>query len=273
MKSLFLLCCVLLSALAAGLVQAAPEDASYVLRPNDLIKLDVYGEADLSGSVRILKSGQASFPLIGSVAVSGMSVSDAVAKIRDLYAKKYLVDPKMTLTVEDYATDYVSVIGAVRNPGQIPIPVAGQLDLASAVAAAGGLADHANVNGIQVIRAAGGTTTYTKSTIESSGGGRVQLAAGDRIVVLQSTYVGKTVSILGRVGRPGPVGFPVSGGLDLVNAIAFAGGLTELANPKKITINRKGKVSVVDYREISQRADRPYQLEPGDVVTVAERIF
>ncbi len=74
MKSLFLLCCVLLSALAAGLVQAAPEDASYVLRPNDLIKLDVYGEADLSGSVRILKSGQASFPLIGSVAVSGMSV-------------------------------------------------------------------------------------------------------------------------------------------------------------------------------------------------------
>lgn len=264
---------LLLIVLFLGWVRAAPEDASYVLRPNDLIKLDVYEEPDLSVSVRILKSGQASFPLIGSVAVSGMSVSDAVAKIRGLYAKRFLVDPKVTLTVEDYAAEFVSVIGAVKTPGQIPIPVSGHLDLASAMATAGGLADHANPNNIQLIRASGAVTTFKNAAIESGEGSRVQLAAGDRIVVVQSAFIGKSVTILGRVVRPGPVGFPVGGGLDLVNAISFAGGLSELANPKKITINRKGKVSIVDYREISQRADRPYPLEPGDIITVAERMF
>lgn len=273
MNSFFLLRLLLLATLALGSARAVPEDASYVLRPNDMIKLEVYQEPDLSGPVRILKSGQASFPLIGSVAVSGLSVADAVAKIRDLYAKKYLVDPKMTLTVEDYATEFVSVIGAVRTPGQIPIPVSGHLDLASAMASAGGVTDNANSGSIQLIRASGSVTSYSKATIEGGEGGKVQLAAGDRIVVAQSSFVGKTVTILGQVGRPGPVGFPVNGSLDLVNAISYAGGLTPLANPKKVTINRKGKVSVVDYREISQRGDRPFKLEPSDIVTVAERLF
>ena len=269
----FIIRFILLVAVALGGLHAAPEEASYVLRPNDLIRLDVYQEAELCVSVRILKSGQASFPLIGSVAVSGLSVADAVVKIRELYAKRFLVDPKVTLTVEDYATEYVSVLGAVRTPGQIAIPVSGKLDLASAMASAGGLAEHANPDSIQLIRGSGNVTTYTKAMIESGAGARVQLTAGDRIVVAQSSYVGKAVTILGRVVRPGPIAFPVNGSLDLVSAISAAGGLSELANPKKITINRKGKVSVVDYLELSQRADRPYKLEPGDIITVAERIF
>jgi polysaccharide export outer membrane protein len=264
---------VLLAAVVLNFVRAAPEDASYVLRPNDMVKLSVYEEPELSVSVRILKTGQASFPLIGSVELSGLSVSAAVAKLRDLYAKDYLVDPKVTLTVEDYATDFVSVIGAVRNPGPVPIPVAGQLDLASAMASAGGLADNANTEGIQLIRASGAISTYSKATIEGDAGGRVILGAGDRIVVPQSAMIGKTVTILGKVGREGPVGFPLRGNLDLVTAIATAGGLTPLANPKKITINRKGTIIPVDYTAISQKGDRPFQLQPGDIVNVPERWF
>ena len=64
--------------------------------------------------------------------------------------------------------------------------------------------------------------------------------------------------------------FPVS---SPSNAVAMAGGLTELANPKKVSINRKGTVTVVDFREISQRGDRPFLLQPDDVITVAERLF
>lgn len=267
-RLLLALCCVL------GFAAAAPDDGSnYVLRPNDGIRLDVYGEPDLSGPVRILKSGQASFPLIGEVAVAGLTVPEAVAKIRGLYAKDYLVDPKMTLTVDDYVTDYVSVIGAVMTPGQVPIPVNGGLDLAAAMASVGGLAAHANPDGIQLVRAAGGSTSYSKAAIEGSAAGRIKLAAGDRIIVSQSSFVGKKVTILGAVGRPGPVAFPVDGSLDLVGAIAFAGGMTGMSNPKKVKINRKGTVTTVDYREISQRGDRPYKLQPGDIVTVEERIW
>lgn len=274
---------ILLALLAVSGVRAAPTEAkpadpkptdgSYVLRPNDDIRLEVYEEADLSTSVRILKTGEASFPLIGSVEIGGLSVNAATTKIRELYAKDYLVDPKITLSVLNYATDYISVIGAVRSPGQIPIPVAGNLDLATAMATVGGTTETADANRIQLVRATGTTSSYTMAAILSGESGRVALAAGDRIIVNQSAFVGKSVNILGQVGRQGPVAFPISGQFDLVNAIALAGGLTNLANPKKVTLNRKGKVTLLNYTEISQRGDRPYLLQPDDIVIVAERVF
>lgn len=248
------------------------EDVTYVLRPNDTIRLAVYEEPDLSVQVRILKTGQASFPLIGSVEVGGLTVAGAAARIKELYLKDYLVDPKLTLTVDEYATEFISVIGAVKVPGQIPMPVSGHLDLASAMATAGGLAENADVNGIQLVRASGTSSSYSMSSIQGEAG-RIQLSPGDRIIINQSVFVGKTLTVLGQVGKPGPLTFPLNGRLDLVNAIALAGGLTDLANPKKVTINRKGTVTVVDFKAISQRGDRPLILQPDDVVTVAERLF
>lgn len=267
------ICSLLLFFVTATLAWGAEkEDSTYVLRPNDTIRLSVYEEPDLSVQVRILKTGEASFPLIGSVDVGGLTVTAAATRIRELYAKDYLVDPKLTLTVDEYATEFISVIGSVKIPGQIPMPVSGHLDLASAMATAGGVTEDADANSIQLVRASGGTSNFSMSAIEG-GSGRIQLGPGDRIIVNQSAYVGKTVSVLGQVGKPGPLAFPLNGRLDLVNAIAMAGGLTDLANPKKVTLNRKGTVTVVDFRAISQRGDRPLLLQPDDVVTVAERLF
>lgn len=248
-------------------------DPSYILQPNDVIRLDVFEEADLSGSVRILKTGHASFPLIGSVKIGNLSIDAASKIIHDLYAKDYLVAPRITLTVQQYATAYVSVIGSVTNAGQIALPVSGQIDLATAMATAGGLAPTADANRIVLIRNSGSTSTHTYNSIVSGDDGRIQMKAGDRIIVNQSGFVGKRVTILGRVGRQGPIAFPVSGKLDLISAIALAGGLTDLANPKKITINRQGKVYTVNYQELSQRGDQPVYLQPDDIINVPERLF
>lgn len=248
-----------------------PNPNSYRLKPNDVVKLSVYEEADLSSQTRILKSGEAVFPLIGTVQISGLTVETATKKIRDLYAADYLVDPKVTLTVDEYATDFISVVGAVGSPGQIPIPASGKLDLAAALATAGGLAPNADPNNINLIRANGGSSTFSQSSIQSGGG--VSLAPGDRIVVHESRFLKKSVSILGQVRQPGSVEFPLDGNLDLITAIARAGGFTELANPKKVSINRRGKVTVIDMREMTERGNTRYPLQPDDIVTVAERLF
>ena len=263
----------ILSIVIAHAVYGAPaEDTTYTLRPNDAISLAVYEESELSTKVRILKTGQASFPLIGSVDVGGLTVAKAAKKIRELYAKDYLVDPKLTLTVIEYATEFISVIGSVKSPGQIPIPVSGRLDLATAMATVGGLGPTADTNSIQLIRASGATSRYSMESIQK-GGGKVKLSAGDRIIVNQSAFIRKKITVLGQVGRPGPLAFPLDGKLDIVAAIAGAGGLTELANPKKVTINRKGRVTIVNFKEVSKRGDQPFRLQPDDVVTVAERLF
>jgi polysaccharide biosynthesis/export protein len=261
--------CVSLPSFADNLVNS---DSSYILRSNDVVRLSVYEEPDLSVQVRILKTGQASFPLIGSVDIGGQSVTTAVEKIRLLYAKDYLIDPKITLMVDDYAVEYVSVIGAVKASGQIPVPVSGVIDLASAIASAGGILENADADNIQLIRSSGAVLTYSMRQIQGSSGA-TRLVAGDRIIVNQSAFIGKTCAVLGQVGKPGPVVFPVDGKLDLINAIALAGGMTQLSNPKKVSINSKGVVKEVNFTEISQRGDRPYYLQPDDVITVAERLF
>ena len=251
---------------------AHAENSSYTLRPNDLITLEVYGEPELSTEVKILKTGQASFPLIGSVNIGGRTVATAAEVISELYDKDFLVNPKITLTVNEYAMEYISVIGAVMTPGQINLPVSGSLDLAAALATAGGPSKIADVNSIKLIRASGGSSTLSYSAIQGTAG-KTAMRSGDRIVVSQSKYVDMKVTVLGEVQKPGPVAFPLNGRLDIVNVIAFAGGMTEYANPKKVTINRRGNVIRLNFLEVSQRGDRPFFILPDDVITVAERFF
>ena len=164
------------------------------------------------------------------------------------------------------------MLGALKTPGTLPVPLSGSIDLASAIALAGGLSDDADGRSITVIRSSGTTAVYSKAEVASQGG-KVKLAGGDRVVVSQSLYIGKVVTSLGKVMRPGPVEFPLDGNLDLVGAISRAGGFHQLANSKKVNVNRGGKVEVIDVRELSERGGSVFALQPGDVVTVPERLF
>lgn len=250
---------------------AADVRASYRLKPNDVVLLAVFDEPELATETRILKTGEAVFPLIGTVAIGGLTLKEATERIRGLFAADYLVDPKVSLSVGEYAVDFVSVLGAVKSPGQIPIPSSGRLDLASALAASGGLAPNADPNRITVIRASGSRTVYAESAIRSGGG--VPLASGDRIVIDESRFLNQTVTVLGQVRTPGPVEFPLDGQLDLLTAVARAGGFTELANKRKVTVSRDGRTTVFDMRDGKEHASKQYLLRPDDIVTVAERVF
>ncbi len=249
---------------------ASAQNADPTLKPNDSVSLTVFGEEDLTTLTRVLKSGEVVLPLINSVKIGGMTVTEANRTIRDLYAKDYLVDPKITLTIAEYSQDFISVIGAVQGPGQFPMPVSGKFDLSAAIASAGGLAPGANPNGIVLTRAGGGTSTHSISAIES---GKIQVGPGDRVVVQLSPFVNKTATILGQVGKPGPIPFPIDGRLDIVTAIAQAGGFTPLSNPKKVNINRNGRVTTINVREMTESGNTRYFLHPDDIVTVAERLF
>lgn len=271
-KSLFLpICCVSLCSISFA-QSTEQQSATYILRPNDKVSLAVYEEPELSVEVRILKTGQASFPLIGPVKIGGLSVVEASTAIRDLYAKDYLVDPKITLSVDEYSTDFISVIGEVKQPGQIPIPQSGHLDLGSAIATAAGVTPNADTSKIQLIRANGQTSTFSLADIQGAAG-RTRLGSGDRVVVNESRFVRSHVTVLGRVGKPGAVPFPVDGRLDLVTAVAMAGGLTEMANPRKLSINSRGRIITIDFRQISQKGGQPIWLQPDDIITVPERLF
>lgn len=244
---------------------------SYLLKANDVVRLAVFDETDLSTQTRILQTGEAVFPLVGAVRIGGLTIRDATSKVRDLYAADYLVDPKVTLTVDDYAQQLVSVLGAVGSPGQFPIPQSGRLDVASAIASAGGLGPTADAERISVVRADGTTSVFALASLER--GRRVQLGVGDRVIVGESRFLNQSVTLVGEVKSKGLVSFPLDGKLDVVAAIARAGGFTDLANPRKVTVNRGGNVMLLDVREMSEKGAKPFRLEPNDIICVPERLF
>ena len=259
-----------LASLVLPLVGA--DEKGYVFKAGDGVSLKVYNEPDLATETRILKSGEVSFPLIGKVILEGLSVTEGTAIIYELYNKDYLVKPKLTLTVSEYAPEYIDVLGAVQTAGRVKLPAVGQLDLASVIAMVGGFTEEADRSSITVMSAAGEVKRYSGTQAAEAALQRVILAAGDRVIVGKSAYIGRTFTVLGEVKKEGPLAFPLNGKLDLVTAIALAGGLTDLAKQNKVTVRRGKETVLIDYEALS-RAGRSFAMQPGDIVTVPRRIF
>jgi len=254
-----------------GLASLASAETKGVIKAGDSIKMEVFNEEELTTRTKLLQSGEAVFPLIGSVNLSALTIQQATEKVTELYAKDYLVAPKVSLTIEEYAVVYIDVMGSVTTPGRVPLPSIGNLDLSMAIASAGGLTASADPDGIEVVSADGGRRMFSLASLKANGG--AQLKAGDRVVVAESRFSGKILTIRGQVKKPGPMRFPVNGKLDLVTAIALAGDLTDLANQRKITVTRGEKSFTLDLREYTSDTSKRFYLQPGDLINVPERLF
>jgi polysaccharide export outer membrane protein len=90
-------------------------------------------------------------------------------------------------------------------------------------------------------------------------------------------YAKQQFSIMGQVNKQGVLDFPDEGSLDLLQAIALAGGYTRIANPSKILIKRivNGQETIirVDGRKLLNRSIPVPQVYPGDTINVGEAIF
>jgi polysaccharide biosynthesis/export protein len=121
---------------------ARPESARSdpVLRPGDLIRVQVFQEEDINkqGEVRISQESTIALPLIGSVDLKQKTVRQAEELIRKLYHADYFVNPQVSVHVIEYAPRTVDVIGMLNTPGVVPFPKEEGLTLLRAIASAGG---------------------------------------------------------------------------------------------------------------------------------------
>ena len=117
---------------------AAP--AGYQLSANDGIGVEVFGEDDLKTTARLDSQGNVSLPLIGSVRVGGLTLAQATTRVTELYARDYLVNPRVKVSLLGYARRRFTVLGQVSKPGSYEMPETspGGIDLMEAIAMAGG---------------------------------------------------------------------------------------------------------------------------------------
>lgn len=108
------------------------------LQPNDVLEVMVYQEPDLATKVTLDDRGMVALPLIGPVKLAGLTLEQATAKIRDMYDKDYLVNPKVTIQVDQLAVLRFTVLGEVQRPGSFEFPPNESLNLLEGLAMAGG---------------------------------------------------------------------------------------------------------------------------------------
>ncbi|MGC6505034.1 MAG: polysaccharide biosynthesis/export family protein [Coraliomargaritaceae bacterium] len=106
---------------------------NYVLKPSDVISLEIYQETDLDKQVRIEADGTVTLALIGKVKIAQMTVAEAQALITDLYDRDFLVDPQVNVLVVSFSPKFVRVLGHVGNPGMVDIPPDKELTLIDAI--------------------------------------------------------------------------------------------------------------------------------------------
>jgi polysaccharide export outer membrane protein len=124
---------------------------SYRVGAADLLKITVYQEPELQRKVRVSPEGIITFPLVGRVPVAGLSVAGAEDALKKKLAR-YLIDPQVSIFIEDYGNKTIYVLGEVKKPGSYPLPTEAPLTVLEAITLAGGFTEYASVDRTRIIR-------------------------------------------------------------------------------------------------------------------------
>ena len=168
--------------------------SGYILSANDQVAVEVFGEEDLRTNGRLNGEGNLSVPLLGSVHLGGLTLTQAAARLTDLYARDYLVNPRVNVMLVGYAKRRFTMLGQINRPGSYDMPD----------------------------------------------------------------------------GSPE--------GIDLLEAVAMAGGYTRIAAPERISVRRhsnsgKDEIIRVDAKRLARGDRGNFTVLPGDAITVGESIF
>ena len=132
-----------------NLPDQAFEHTPYRIHAGDLLNILVWSQENVSGPARVRPDGKVTLPLVGDIAVAGLT-PPACAEQITRRLDGLVLEPKVTVTVTENKTPTVSVVGEVRNVGDYP--VLQEDTVLQILARAGGLTEFAQPDHIYVLR-------------------------------------------------------------------------------------------------------------------------
>jgi polysaccharide export outer membrane protein len=235
----------------------------------DLLEMSVFDTPELSGKMRVSNTGDILLPLVGSLHVAGMKAEEVQTLIRQKFIDGgFLKDPQVTVFVAEYATQGVSVLGEVKNPGIYP--AFGSHHLLDYISLAQGLTPLAGTTvtvthtGVdqqpQHIRMTAGATPKPENNPE--------ILPGDTIFVERTGVV----YVVGDVAHPG--GFPMDHDeqLTILQAVALAQGTNPTAakgSAKLIRTTAQGRQEIpINLKKILLAKATDMPLQDNDILFV-----
>ena len=160
---------------------------AYHIGAGDMLQIDVFGHEDLNKTLKVSPNGLISFPLIGNVRVEGRTVDEVATDITQRLDEKYLREPHVTVSIWEYLSQWVNVMGEVAQPGRYYMT--GTTTLIDALSQAGGLT-----------KGAGGEIliTRTPDQVDPSSAGEVFVVAIARLFSSEGAGLNMTL-------RPGDI--------------------------------------------------------------------
>lgn len=122
----------------------------YKIGSQDLLDISVYGQADLTRTVRVNSQGNISLPLVGTLMAVGLTSIQLERLIADRLSEQYLQNPQVTVFVKEAISSRFTVEGAVSKPGVFPLQ--GPTTLLRAIALAGGQGNLGDLTNVKVFR-------------------------------------------------------------------------------------------------------------------------
>lgn len=261
-----------------------PEALDYKVGGYDVLSITVYEEPDLSrNAVRVSADGNITFPLIGRVKVA----DHTTAEIENIITSKlsngqFLVNPHVSVFVDEYLSKKVLILGAVKTPGSYQLRASERvLDI---ISRAGGVDFAEGGNDITILRTMTSDDRMEKKIaidihLRKLLNGEAPLS-NIQVIDKDIIYIPKAdkVFIIGEVKSPGDYVIK-DRDLTIVEAIGMAGGFTKIAARNRTKIIRVEddveKIIQVNVDEITSEGRKADDivLNPNDIIIVPESFF
>lgn len=280
---LFLICLGLLpsqslSQAPVSAVSPAPEtdapaamSAAHPLQisPGDLLEVVVFDTSELSAKLRVDERGNIALPVAGDFGVSGLTAPDASRAIETKFlSSDILKNPHVSITILEYATQGVTILGEVRNPGVYPL--LGVHNLLDLISAAGGMTPNAG-KAISITHRGQPSRPITVKLDAKTGNSdafNVDVRPGDTIMVSRMGIV----YVLGEVGKPGGFMLENSNRLTVLQAVALAQGTTRTASLNRARLLRNSddgrEELTIPLQKILANKAPDQALDDGDILFV-----
>lgn len=274
---------LLAAASAAGLAQDPSPTrfvSEYRIGPKDQLEIKVAMTDRFNTLVRVTEDGKITINYIGEVAVENLTTSELEKKLAQILIDKGMVlNPQVQVSVKDFQSSMVSVLGAVTAPG--PVQLMGRQTLMQVISKAGGITRDAGREIIIIRRQPDGTSNSLHIPTEDlfmKGETKydVPLEPSDIVNVQIDREV--QIYVMGQVKTPGALKVLQSRIPTVTQAIAQAGDFTERARKGHVVIRRKDpngaeREIIVDVSAILNNKAKDYALQENDIVWVPQSLF
>ncbi len=253
---------------------SSDQPPSILIGPGDLLSVTVFETPELSASARVSQGGEANLPVLGPVRVAGLTTEQAAVELENAYrTRALLLNPHVSVSETEFASQGATVLGEVRTPGVYP--TLGSRRLLDMLSLAGGVSSTAGrlvsiVHRGDAQHPAQIALQPTPASLHAQK--NPVILPGDTVVVAKAGVI----YIIGDVLRPGGILVDNNERLSIIEALSLAGGMNKTAALSQTKLIRKlpaGREEVdLDLKHILFGKQADVLVSDGDILFVPSSI-